>query len=48
MTEKNDIELFQKQGYLIKKTKNTKALYYLQKKIVEFILTSKPNLKKKK
>jgi sporadic carbohydrate cluster 2OG-Fe(II) oxygenase len=47
MTEKNDIELFQKQGYLIKKTKNTKALYYLQKKIVEFILTSKPNLKKK-
>ncbi len=37
---------FKKKGYIIRKTKETKALVYLQKQILNFILSSDKNLKK--
>ena len=40
------INSFKKNGYLIKKTNNNKSLNYLQNEIYEFLLSSKPKLKK--
>ena len=41
-----EINIFKKNGYLIKKTKNNQSLSYLQKKIYNLLISSKPKLKK--